>query len=148
MLESYVEVNSKLRFIGFAVRLGQHATTESLLVKASITRRFQRAWKRKSHSNDRPVTVTESLILRKLSDTLWSNLITLLEQVLFDATSTSACENVVQTIRTILSVVAQRPPQEHPGALNPRVERFLDAAVYALVLVGLLLCEWHETFPI
>jgi len=142
MQDSYADVDLKLQFIQFMIKLGRNATAECMQVKASISRRFKREWKRIKSVEGQLVSTIDTLILRKLSNSLWSNLIKLLDQRLFDALSLS--ESTIGTIRSSLSVVAHSSPyQKYPRLENQRLERFFDSVVYALVLIGLLLSEWQ-----
>jgi hypothetical protein len=91
------------------------------------------------------VHVTDNLIPRKLSNSLWSNLMALLEQILFN--DSAMCESTVAIICSIPSVVAYHTYHKSSAVKNPRLEQFFHSAIYSLVFIGLLLSEWPGKVP-
>lgn len=143
MHDSYVEVKLKMSFIRFVIGLDQSGTPESQMIKLSISKRFVKSWKRASGRG--VLSTTDKLILRKLSRTLWSNLIALLEQIVH--TGVALHEDFLGAIGSILAVVGERPDTEHSATTSSQLDIFLDTTLYVLVLVGLVLCELQRNLP-
>jgi hypothetical protein len=144
MRDAYIEIKLKLQFVRFIIWLDKCGTPESQSIKLSITNRFVKSWKRTTIS-EHVVSATDKLILRKLSQALWSRLVVLLEQIVPGVPP--LCEDLVGVIHSILSVVAECPETEH-SAMIPQLKRFLETTVYVLILVGLVLCESQGNLPI
>jgi hypothetical protein len=145
--DSYADIQLKFACIRFVISLKRGGTSECKKIKLAIINRFLHAWKRKTAVETSSLTlVSNKAILRKLSNILWSNLLSLLVELVFgsSAQDRNLSGSALKTISSILSSVEHWVSIETFPSMPFKTYNLADLALDCLLLVGLVLSESRE----
>jgi hypothetical protein len=143
MRDSFEDVRMKLRFIHVMITLERKGAMETQLLKTAISDRFFDTWGWKDQTDefhDARALSTDKQIIRRLTGALWAKFVDLLQHV---EDSWAPSDKILSTIHSILHIVKQRPAAGST-TVPLRLDRFVNTAIDAFVLIGLVLCEWQK----